>query len=179
MPEVSAESGLRVEYAPTEDYYTEVESLFSNAGTQLHAVILITVACVLGGAIGLERELAEKPVGIKTLMIVAGASAMLMILGLSLTEPSRVIQAIVTGIGFIGAGTIMRQRQGEHVEGLTSAATILLAASIGICVALQQFIVAVSITALTLAILIGVRHFENWIKRSRNHRKNKLERLSE
>ncbi|GAB4318540.1 MAG: MgtC/SapB family protein [Candidatus Zixiibacteriota bacterium] len=158
-----------------------MESVFSNSTVQLNAVLTIVLAAILGGAIGLERELVDKPVGIKTMMIVAGTSAMLMLLGIMLAEsttlevtdeirsdPSRIIQAIVTGIGFIGAGTILRHSRGEHIEGLTTAATILLAAAIGICVALHQFIMAVCTTAFVVLILIVVRRLETWLHAMRD-----------
>ncbi len=149
-----------------------MDSLFVNSTSQLYAILMVVFAALLGGVIGLERELARKPVGIRTMMIVAGTSAMLMLLGLTFSDsarndPLRIIQAIVMGIGFIGAGTILRHREGEQIEGLTTAATILLAAAIGISVALKQFILAVGITVLTLFILIGVRKFERRMHSSR------------
>ena len=155
-----------------------MESWFANTSAQLDFALVVLVAAVLGGVIGVERDLAGKPVGIRTLMLVAGTSALLMVLGLTLSgplavhtaapeariDPLRVIQAIVMGIGFICAGTIIRQRHGDHIEGLTTAATILLSSAVGICVALHQIVLAVSTTLLALIILAGLRGIERQIR---------------
>jgi len=160
-----------------------MESWFANPDAQFQALLVVGIAAVLGGLIGVERDLADKPVGIRTLMIVAGTSALLMLLGLQFSDPYavpgnapdmhidplRVIQSIVLGIGFICAGTIIRQRQGTHVEGLTTAATILLTSAVGICTALGQIILAGSTTILAILILVGLRGVENRL-RGTNHK---------
>jgi len=88
---------------------------------------------------GLERELAQKPAGLRTHMLVAGASSLLVVLGDVMianystssfvqaiqTDPIRIMEAIITGISFLGAGTIIFRNQDETVEGLTTAASIL------------------------------------------------------
>ncbi|HET6961794.1 MAG TPA: MgtC/SapB family protein, partial [Terriglobia bacterium] len=97
--------------------------------------------------------------------LVSGAAALLVLLGqvmvrnydaklasLLTSDPIRIIEAIITGVSFLGAGTIMR-RESNQVEGLTTAASLLLAAAIGICVALSQWIVAVGLTLLVLLVL--------------------------
>lgn len=156
-----------------------MESWFANADAQLQALLVVVVAAFLGGLIGVERDLAAKPVGIRTLMLVAGTSALLMLLGLRFSDPYavagsapemridplRVIQAIVLGIGFICAGTIIRQRQGTHIEGLTTAATILLASAIGICTALGQVILAAGATVLSVVILVSLRRVDDRLRR--------------
>jgi putative Mg2+ transporter-C (MgtC) family protein len=85
-------------------------------------------------------------------------------------DPSRVIQAIVMGIGFICAGTIIRHRAGEHIEGLTTSAVILAAASIGICVAMRQLVLALGVTVITLIVLVAFRRVENFLDRRNSRR---------
>jgi putative Mg2+ transporter-C (MgtC) family protein len=143
---------------------------------QLGVVADVALAMLLGGSIGLERELAGKPAGLRTLMLVAGTSALLVDLSRTLiatfenapgplrADPIRTIQAIVIGISFLGAGTIYRTG-GQDVEGLTTAATILVASSLGIAVALGQHVVAGGTTLLVLAVLMGLGRFERWMKR--------------
>ena len=136
----------------------------------------VAIAMLLGGLIGIEREAAQKPAGFRTHMLVSGAAALLVGLGHALvdafsehsgvrlqSDPIRIVEAIVTGVSFLGAGTIFRAR-GEHVEGLTTAASLLLVASLGVCVALERFVLAAAITLLALAVLRGVRFVERWVR---------------
>jgi putative Mg2+ transporter-C (MgtC) family protein len=150
---------------------------------QIHQLLYIAAAMALGGIIGLEREILDKPAGFRTHMLVAGTSALLMMLGDTVmhyypaagplplqADPIRLIQAIIVGISFICAGTILRHRDREHIEGLTTAATILLASTTGIVVALKQMVLAGGMIGLTLFILTVFRNFEIRlkIKRHRN-----------
>jgi putative Mg2+ transporter-C (MgtC) family protein len=137
----------------------------------------VALAMLLGGFVGVERELADKPAGFRTHMLVAGAAALLVGLGDALlqrfnvpagegmrSDPIRIVEAIITGISFLGAGTIFRRSaQQEHVEGLTTAASILLCSAIGISVALRQFVLAVGVTVLALIVLRGLKFLQNWI----------------
>ena len=136
------------------------------------------VAMLLGALIGVTRELANKPAGLRTHMLVSGAAALLV--GLSnvlvnqfesvLTnsiiraDPIRVIEAVITGVSFIGAGTIIRRGSDNGVEGVTTAASLLFAAVIGICVALSKIIVAVGAAVLTIVVVWGIRRVEGWLK---------------
>ncbi|HET6756268.1 MAG TPA: MgtC/SapB family protein [Burkholderiales bacterium] len=134
--------------------------------SQLPIIGEVALAMVLGGAIGVEREFADKPAGFRTHMLVAGAAALLVGLSAALVaeyaahpnsdllrfDPVRVVEAIVTGVSFLGAGTIFRRSETNHVEGLTTAASILLAAAVGISVALRQFALAVAVTVLVLLV---------------------------
>ena len=139
----------------------------------------VAVAMVLGGLIGLDREAANKPAGFRTHMLVAGAAALLVGLGHALVgqfddrpglrlqaDPIRIVEAIVTGVSFLGAGTIFRRSKGEHVEGLTTAAALLLCAALGVCVAVERFILAGSVTLLTLGVLRGLAIVDRRIKRN-------------
>jgi putative Mg2+ transporter-C (MgtC) family protein len=143
-----------------------------------HILVQVAIAMVLGGLIGLERELADKPAGLRTHMLIAGAAALLVGLGdtmirrfgvagdLVRSDPTRVIEAVVTAVGFLGAGMIIR-RSDKDVGGLTTAASVLFAAAVGICVALSEYLLAIGVTALDLATLRGVKPLENRLRRRR------------
>jgi putative Mg2+ transporter-C (MgtC) family protein len=144
-----------------------MEVLLTQWDSQLSGLLNVFIAVILGGVVGLERELARKPAGLRTLMLVAGASAMLVGITDTLIEhftevsedqilradPIRIVEAIITGVSFICAGTIFRSDKGETVEGLTTAAAILTCCTIGIAVALKQWILAAGVTFLTVIIL--------------------------
>ncbi|NDJ78514.1 MAG: MgtC/SapB family protein [Chloroflexi bacterium] len=140
----------------------------------------------LGAAIGLERELVGKPAGLRTHMLVAGAAALFVALGsviiehfkdvvgddLVRSDPVRIMQAIVTGVSFLGAGTILRDRSRNQIEGLTTAASLLFAAAVGGSVALAQFIVAIGGTVLVLITLRGLGIVEEKMELNRSQRQN-------
>lgn len=144
---------------------------------QLNGLLTVGIAMVLGALIGLDREFKDKPAGLRTHMLVAGAAALLVILGdlviqdyasdvgddLVRTDPIRIVQAVITGVTFLGAGTIIRSGSGHRVEGLTTAASILFAAAVGISVALTHYLLAGGATLLVLATLRGVQVLEHWI----------------
>jgi putative Mg2+ transporter-C (MgtC) family protein len=129
-------------------------------------------AMLLGGLVGLERELKHKPAGFRTHMLVAGAAALLLGLGrLFVTDglaevedlqidPLRLIEAVVAGVAFIGAGTIFSHRGGKAVEGITTAASLLMVAVIGIACGLGYAVLAAGATVLTLVVLLVLRLFE-------------------
>jgi putative Mg2+ transporter-C (MgtC) family protein len=134
---------------------------------QLQILARVVVAMVLGAAIGLERELADKPAGLRTHMLVAGATALLVALSTLLvqysdlglandlirSDPIRIIQAVIMGVSFLGAGTIIRRTGNHRVEGLTTAASILFASAVAVAVAVWQFVVAIGATVLVLITL--------------------------
>jgi putative Mg2+ transporter-C (MgtC) family protein len=140
---------------------------------QLQILGEVALAMLLGGVIGFEREMADKPAGFRTQMLVAGAAALLVGLAdvmllhyivpgkTQITgDPIRITEAIVTGISFLGAGTIFRRDASDQVKGLTTAASILLCAAVGISVALRQFVLAIGVTILALIVLKGLNAFE-------------------
>jgi putative Mg2+ transporter-C (MgtC) family protein len=118
----------------------------------------IGTACGCGFAIGLERQLRGKPVGMRTSSLIILGTYVFVTLALSVqtgvTDPSRIIGQVVTGIGFLGAG-VMLSRNGM-VVGVTSAATIWTLAALGVCVALGHHWMAVKLSLLVIAILSGV-----------------------
>jgi putative Mg2+ transporter-C (MgtC) family protein len=139
---------------------------------QLELAIKVTIAGIFSGIIGFERELANRPAGLRTHALIGSAAALLvgvsdLLVGHFVSEsvpailradPIRVVEAIVTGTAFVGAGTIFRHRSEGSVEGLTTAASLLLAACIGIVVAMGQLLLAGLIVLLSLILLRTVAH---------------------
>ena len=130
---------------------------------QWHDIATVVLAGALGALIGLERELAGKPAGFRTHALVAAGSALMVVLGAELShdigserltqaDPTRILQAIVVGISFLGAGTIIRDRQ-QQVEGLTTAASIFVTAGVGICVAVDRPWLAAEVVLFALCLL--------------------------
>lgn len=152
---------------------------------ELHAVLAVIYAMFLGGIIGLERELKSRPAGFRTHMLVAGAAAFLVSstqllvarlqsetgAGLAATgqllnvDPLRMIEAVVAGVSFIGAGCIFASRNGDTVHGITTAASLLMVASIGLCAGLGYTRLAGAVTLVTLLVLVILKRLEHWIHR--------------
>jgi putative Mg2+ transporter-C (MgtC) family protein len=142
---------------------------------QLQIIGQVILAMILGAIMGIEREYADKPAGLRTHMLVAGAAALFVALsnitvqmfGESLghtiirADPIRVMEAVITGISFLGAGTILRRSAKRQVEGLTTAASILMAAGLGIAIALSQLVLAVGVVVVALLTLRGVALIES------------------
>jgi putative Mg2+ transporter-C (MgtC) family protein len=134
---------------------------FSDVGdlAQLTRVIVrLTLAAVLGFALGFEREKQGKAAGIRTHMLVAIGSAMFVLVpqqaGIVASDMSRVIQGLVAGVGFLCAGTILKTGQDEQqVQGLTSAAGLWMTAAIGMACGLGRETTAMLSTLLALAVL--------------------------
>lgn len=116
-------------------------------------------AVVVGALIGLDRELRRKPAGLRTLALVALGSAVFVLETIDPTRAaytdatSRVIQGIVTGVGFLGAGSIMRGASDDSIRGLTTAASIWLAAASGIACGLANWPLVIGGSALGLLVL--------------------------
>ena len=140
--------------------------------TRLGIVLIRVIAAVLLGAIlGIERERAGKPAGLRTHMIVCLGTAVVVLackeVNMSLDGQSRVIQGIVTGIGFVGAGSILKLNEQREIHGLTTAAGLWITGAIGVSVGLGALGLAVIGTILTLLVL-GLEHMVH----SRIARKN-------
>jgi putative Mg2+ transporter-C (MgtC) family protein len=118
-------------------------------------VLRLIIATLLGGLIGYERELAEKPAGLRTNLLVCLGAALFTVASIygfgSQGDPSRVAAGIVAGIGFLGAGTILRGDGAVH--GITTAATIWAVAAIGLAVGAGLYLVAVVTTGIMLIAL--------------------------
>ena len=146
--------------------------------SQVTMLASIALAAFLGGVIGYEREIANKPAGLRTHMLVASTAALLVELGVYMinlsslpdavrTDPIRIIEAVVVGISFLGAGTILKGRTGDEVEGLTTSASILATAAVGISTGLSLFILAIGMTVLILFINRFMNILEEWFHRKR------------
>jgi putative Mg2+ transporter-C (MgtC) family protein len=142
---------------------------------ELEAVGAAACAMVLGGVVGYERELKNRPAGFRTHMLVAGAAALLVGLGdlianhfsaqhseqMLRIDPIRLIEAVVTAVGFLGAGAIFRRAGGNSIAGLTTAASLLMVATIGIAAGLHAQFLALGATLLTLGVLVVLA----WVER--------------
>ena len=117
-------------------------------------LLRLVIAAIAGGIIGFERKKVNKPAGIRTLMLVSVGAALFTIVSVeAFTEgdPSKIIAGIVTGIGFLGAGTIFRAE--NRVKGLTTAASMWAVAAIGIAVGLGEYVLTAVATVLVILIL--------------------------
>jgi putative Mg2+ transporter-C (MgtC) family protein len=128
--------------------------------TELEMVLRLLLAAALGAAIGYQRERAKKPAGLRTHILIATGAALFTIastygFGVE-ADTSRIAAGVVAGIGFIGAGAIIR-REGGIVEGLTTAATIWAVAAIGLAAGAGLYIVSV-VTAAVVSIVLFLPH---------------------
>ncbi len=116
----------------------------------------LLLAAVIGGLIGAERELRHKSAGFRTNILIALGSAIFTIVSLTLapgpSDPTRIAAQIVTGIGFLGAGAILRNRDG--VRGLTTAATVWVNAALGVAAGGGQYHLAIIAASVTLTVLL-------------------------
>ena len=139
------------------DLHSSLGSIGSQMGTVLSStVVRLVVAAILGGAIGLERQLRHKPAGLRTNMFICFGSAMFTVLSDKLAgslggDHTRVAAQIIPGIGFIGAGSILHAR--GSVVGLTTAATLFVVASVGMAAGGGLYITAVFATVMILLAL--------------------------
>lgn len=142
------------------------------------AVIRLLAATGIGGAIGLNRELTRKPAGLRTHALVALGSALMTVTALQLgvgnnhtnaDATSRVIQGVIAGIGFLGAGVIL-QTDGRNVKGLTTAATVWVAAALGISCGIGQWRIAGVTAVIALVVLVLGQGVEAALhRRQRDH----------
>jgi putative Mg2+ transporter-C (MgtC) family protein len=126
---------------------------------------LLLLAWALGGLIGWQREVAGKAAGLRTHMLVSVGAALFILAcqqsGMGPEGVSRVIQGLVAGIGFLGAGAILKDEEENRVRGLTTAASIWVTAAVGVCAGMGRESTAVLATGLTLAILALLGRWEN------------------
>jgi putative Mg2+ transporter-C (MgtC) family protein len=141
---------------------------------QLTLLVRLIIAGALAGVLGWEREYARKPAGFRTHIIVGIGSALFTVLGdIAVngldgrppnwsSDPTRVIQAVATGIGFLGSGIIFVSGTGDdrQVRGLTTAASVWATAALGMTCALGFYVLAIGTTVLLLAVLRGLAQFE-------------------
>lgn len=159
----------------TADVWTQVSSAvvaeFSDlpdAAEFTRVMVRLLLAALLGGLLGIERESKGKAAGVRTHMLVSMGAALFVLLasqgGMQDAELSRVLQGVIAGIGFLGAGTILKAEHEDKVRGLTTAAGIWLTAAIGVAAGLGREATAVLSTLLALVVLtlvpLLVRRFE-------------------
>lgn len=130
----------------------------------LHTTIKLLSAALLGGILGFEREQEGKAAGLRTHMLVALGSAVFVVapleLGVNPADIGRVVQGVAAGIGFIGAGTILKRPEHTDVQGLTTAAGLWLTAAVGMAVGLGRMWLPAVATGLALGILLFVGYVE-------------------
>jgi putative Mg2+ transporter-C (MgtC) family protein len=137
----------------------------SDVALELAGLLRVLLATALAAAVGWERERAARPAGLRTHMTVGLAAATITTLSQELvqhassmgrqvtTDPTRVLEAVVTGVAFLGAGTIVSGHRGRSVLGLTTAASLLATATIGVAAAAGAYVLAIGCTAMLLVVL--------------------------
>ncbi|HSE98662.1 MAG TPA: MgtC/SapB family protein, partial [Blastocatellia bacterium] len=137
--------------------WEELTSGLPDVRQLIHVLIRLMAASLLGAIVGFQRESVGKPAGLRTHMLVSLGTAVFVMacsaVGMSLEGQSRVIQGIVTGIGFIGAGNILKISEERDIQGLTTAAGIWMTAAIGVAVGLGSLGVALLSTLFAMVIL--------------------------
>lgn len=144
------------------------------AGFDWRLVVDLVIAAVLGGIIGLERETGKRPAGLRTHMLVSTGSALFTILSIYAfpteggpRDTARVAAQIVSGVGFLGAGTVWRSQ--DAVKGLTTAAGLWVAAAIGMAAGAGLGFLALAATIIVLVILSVMVRVEKYYLRRHNH----------
>lgn len=153
--------------------------MFDGWEAQAPVVARIAFAMLLGGVVGLEREMKDRPAGFRTHTLVAGAAAMLTGMGDMMLakahhdahgrvqiDPFRLVEAVIAGVAFIGAGTMIAHR-GRVVAGITTAASLLMVAVIGVSVGFGHGWLALLATVLTLVVLLVLAWMERRVSRGK------------
>jgi putative Mg2+ transporter-C (MgtC) family protein len=139
--------------------------------TEVGFAVRLLLAAILGAAIGLEREIHDHPAGMRTHLLVAMGSAAFTVLSISAfpapgSDPARVAAQIVTGIGFLGAGAILKE--GVSIHGLTTAASLWVAAALGMAAGAGAWVTAVTITVIAIVSLWPLRVVaDRFVRRNR------------
>lgn len=137
--------------------------------SQLHDILAMLLSTVLGTVVGWERQMGRKPAGLRTHTLVCLGSTLFVLLAphamrsfnMTQFDPTRIIHGVVTGVGFLGAGSIMRQE--GYVHGLTTAASIWMVAAVGVAVGVHAYVLAIVGTVLALVVLEWFRWVERWL----------------
>ncbi len=141
----------------------------------IRMIVRLLLAAILGGMLGYDRERAGKAAGLRTHMLVSLGAALFVLIpqqaGLSNADLSRIIQGIVAGVGFLGAGAIVKDSRGGEIEGLTTAAGIWLTAAIGIAAGLGREASAVLGAVLAFVILSALARISHRIEKPQVERR--------
>ena len=137
---------------------------------QITRIILrFLLAAILGGVLGYDRELKGKAAGLRTHMLVSFGAALFVLIpqqaGASIADLTRVLQGLIAGVGFLGAGSIIMGRQQEEAKGMTTAASIWLTAAIGVAAGMGREVTAILSTLLALGILSLIPKVERLFER--------------
>ena len=141
----------------------------------MHDAVAMVVSTLLGTIVGFERQMGRKPAGLRTHVLVCLGSTMFVLVaphamhdfGMSQFDPTRIVHGVVTGVGFLGAGSILRQE--GYVHGLTTAASVWMVAAIGVSVGVHAYMLAVVGTVLALIVLEGFRWVEKFLAGGSEH----------
>ena len=162
-----------------DSWISQIQDLVGGSwGVAVYSLILLLIASLLCGAIGLEREIHGYAAGLRTHMLVGVGAALFTIVsefafkdsGMN-SDPARIAAQVVPGIGFIGAGAIIKSKDGSgagaiiqngvSVKGLTTATTLWISAAIGMCAGSGLVFVAIIATAVAIIVLVGLKSVEN------------------
>lgn len=147
----------------------EIVAGFHDADDFWRVTLRLTLAMLLGAIVGVQRERSGKPAGVRTHMLVALGSALFVLgpleFGMVSDPLSRVIQGLITGIGFLGAGAILKMETTRSIEGLTTAAGIWMTAGIGLAIGLGRFGLALVGVVLAWFVLAVVKRIDHWMNR--------------
>lgn len=150
-------------------FIEELTSGLPDVREALRVILRLLFAAFIGGVIGYERERARKPAGLRTHMLVSVGAAICVIVPVQLNfdsaDLSRIIQGLVTGIGFLGGGAILKSKEEGHIEGLTTAAGIWLTAGLGIAVGLGGIGIGLICVLLGWLILTALVSLEQRVKK--------------
>ena len=139
-----------------------IDSFLGNS-RELIVLFRTVLAIVLGFVLGLERELYKRPAGLRTHILVCLASSLIMLVslyGFASGDPARLAAQVVSGVGFLGAGAIMREEKGQGIKGITTAATIWMSAMIGLSCGNGFYFGSILVTVSALVILTILRNVE-------------------
>ena len=150
-------------------FWEELTAGLPNARQLVHVIIRLMAATLLGAVVGIQRERAGKPAGLRThILVTLGTTVFILAcsgVGMSSDGLSRVIQGIITGIGFLGAGSILKLNEERDIQGLTTAAGVWMTAAIGVAIGLGSLGVALLSTLFTLIILTLAGPYESRAKK--------------
>ena len=137
--------------------------------TDEQVILRLLSSLVLGGLIGLERQIHRRAAGLRTHILVSLGSCLIMLTSIYISDiyknvtsvdPSRIAAGVITGIGFLGAGAIIREREKEGIKGLTTAASLWVVAGIGLAIGCGFYIAGIFTTILALVTLFFLGFFE-------------------
>ena len=162
--------------------YNELTNGLHDPQQIARVIIRLLAAMILGGLVGIQRQHSHKPAGLRTHMLVCLGTAVFVTscgaVGMAVDAQSRVIQGIVTGLGFIGAGSILKLSHEHEIKGLTTAAGVWMTAAIGVTIGLGALGIAIVATILTLIILAVATRFEKFVQEKRTEPNERADLVS-